>query len=150
MSDSRKSPSVTFSIGYNDYQLDVASSEQNRIGLDTSGLDFGFLMKYPTTFTRAWLLSSEILPRLNVSERATGVSASSGDNPSAYAVKIGFGQEFMLDKDYQVFWELTERYDKAVYMGTANTVDPTTGETPSGVDVSTSTTTLSIGFTWGG
>ncbi len=150
MSDSRNSPSVTFSIGYNDYQLNVAKSELNRIGLVTSGLDFGFLMKYPTTFTRAWLLSSEILPRLTVSEQPTGLSISSGNSPSAYAVKLGFGQEFMLNKDYQVFWELTERYDKAVYMGSANTVDPATGETPSGVDVSTSTTTLNIGFTWGG
>lgn len=150
MSDSRKSPSLTFSLGYNDYQLNVAKTDPNRIGIEMSGIDLGILMKYPVTATRAWILSSDILPRLNISEHTTGVSVSSGSSPSAYAVKFGFGQEFMLDRSYEVFWKLTERYDKSIYTGTASAMDPVTGTTPSGVDVSTSTTIFSVGFTWGG
>ncbi len=148
-SPSRRSPSVTFSLAYNQYNLNVPSADKNRIDLNTSGPDFGFLLKYPTSVSQAWLLSSDIMPSLTESEHTTGISVSSGDSPSAYAVKIGFGKEFMLSRGEQVFWKLSERYDKVIYLGTASQADPASGGTPSGVDVSTSTTIFEVGITWG-
>lgn len=146
---SKKSPSLTFGLGYNEYRMTVAQNEANRIRLLESGLDLSLRFAAPTSSTHAWELGSEIIPKMTVSEQTTGTTAHSGTSPTSYALKFTLGEDFNLDRNNRVFWRLSHRIEKSVYSGSASVVDPSTGTTPSGVSVTTGVTMFELGYSWG-
>jgi hypothetical protein len=146
---SRRSPSVNFGLKYSEYQMIVPRAETNRIRLKTSGVALSVQANVPKSNTVAWFFSSELIPKLKVSELKTSLDLKSGSNDTSYAVKFGFGQEYSIDRSHQVYWRLSHRIDKSVYEGTASQNDPITGAAPEGVTVTTGTSLFELGYTWG-
>ena len=127
----------------------VAQNEQNRIRLQEYGLDLSLRLAVPTGPSHAWAVSSEIIPKMKVTEQPTTSSAQSGGGPTAYALKFSIGEDFNLDRNNRVFWRLSHRAEKSIYTGNATAVDPATGATPAGVSVTTGATLLELGYSWG-
>jgi hypothetical protein len=147
---SRRSPSVIFGLGYNEYQMTVPQNSTYRIRLQETGLALSLKLSAPTSNTHAWTMGSEIIPRLAVKEKTTAASATSGDSPTSYAVKFSFGEDFNLDRKNRVYWRLSHRIEKEVYTGTATVDDPITSSKPSGVSVNSGATFFEFGYSWGG
>lgn len=148
-SASRKSPSYTAGIGYDDYQMILPRTETERVRLSTKGLVLSLAARLPTSVNTARLFSIELMPKLNTKEESTQVTFKSGELDSAHGVRIGIGSEYIIDRKQQFYWQLYHRVDKHIYEGASSANDPITGSILSGVSVTTGTTQFQFGFSWG-
>lgn len=146
---SRKASSLLFGVDYADYQMIVPKAESHRAQINATGLAFSVLAKLPQTSARQWFFGAQLLPKIKIQEEKTALELKSGESSTAYGVRFQIGQEFIVDRQNQIFWRLSHRVDKTVYEGSANQSDPITGSTPSGVSVTSGMTLLEIGYTWG-
>ena len=146
---SRKANNLNLLLQYTEYKLIVPKAESNRSSLTSSGISLGIGLRAPTSVVTAWTVGAELLPKLKVKEESGATPISTGSNPVSYAAKFYFGQEYSIDRRNQIFWRFSHRFDKTIYEGTTDPVDPITGGARSGVEVKTGISLFELGYTWG-
>lgn len=148
---SRKASALVVGLDYEEYSLKVPGSDQDRIGVKSTGVKISFeaLMPSSTNPQFAWILSTEILPRLNHKELSSDITVQSGGKDKSNAVGVGVGGQYTFNRNNQIFYKLSYRLEKNLFDGAADTVDPKTGMTPEGVSVNNSTSIFEIGYRWG-
>src|SRR5690606_3021612 len=141
---SRRAPSLLLGAGYSEYQFIIPKQETERIRLKTTGPKITIATRWPTTNYTAWLWGAALLPKIIVKEQATAASVKSGTGETSYGMEFHLGREYVLDRQQNLNWKITHRFEKTVYEGQADTNDPRTGAAPSGVDVTSGTTIFSV------
>jgi hypothetical protein len=146
---SRRSNSVQFGIHISEYKFSVPGDELKRVNLRGNGVGLHAKARIPIAPSYAWTFGGKLIPRVQQSETATGIDLSSGDKSESSRVDLGLGGEFKFSRQNQLTWEISGSYQKSVYGGAANRVDPLTGITPQGVSVENTFTFLTLGYRWG-
>lgn len=146
---SRKASHLKWGLDYHDVNAKISKEATTLIGRKTSGLSLTMEAVIPQTATYAHTLQVDIRPRQKHSEQATAVDTKSGTKAETNAVGIAIGGEWTLDRRHQIYWKGRYGVERNLFKGTAAGVDPTTGQTPSGVSVTDSLLMFHFGFKWG-
>ena len=149
MSSVRNSPSLTLGVDYEDYQFQVDADAQIRNRLETSGVDLSLLAEIPNSSHYSWEVGINFLPKAKHQETLTTAGVQSGDSPNADVIAVGIGGRMYIDSSNQMFWKISERFEKDQFMGTTSKPDPTSNQTLTNVSVTNSFTIIQIGYTWG-
>lgn len=145
----RKSMSFTLGLKYSEYQMIIPKNETDRARLKSSGIGMSLEVKRPKDASTVWVLGADLLPKLKVKEGGTEAEIESGLSVTSYGVKFTVGQEFRLNRQNQIYWNLSHRFDKSVYQGIASPADPISGTNPVGVTVDLGMTMFGVGYSWG-
>ncbi|MCB0361647.1 MAG: hypothetical protein KDD35_02950, partial [Bdellovibrionales bacterium] len=145
----RRSSHLIIGVDFNESRLNVPANAPDRIRVRTSGAAISLGLQKPTSPNHSWEVGVKLLPRQDQNEGKTGIAISSGAKQQTYSIGFWLGSRFLLDRKNQYFWQLSHYFDKSLYDGQANKVDPSTGLQPSGVQVSNGTSMFRMGYTWG-
>jgi hypothetical protein len=146
---SRKSNSVEFSLLYSDDKMTVPSDNTARGGIHSSGLGLGALARIPTSAHYAWTFGAKFFPRLQHSETSSGLDLNSGTDPESVRFGLDLGGELKFSREGQLIWSLGASTEKNLFKDSAAVADPETGTTPTGVSVTDTMVTFSLGYRWG-
>ena len=146
---SRRSPSINFGIDFSEYQLHIPSDAVLRTNIRTKGVRVSLEATFPHSNTSAWLLGFELQPRQTHEENKAATLIRSGTDNKTDTVGLWIGKQFTFNRKNQIFWKVTHRAEKNLFDGTTNVNDALTGSTIDNVSVTTGTTFLQLGFTWG-
>jgi len=146
---SRRANSLNYGLMYSQYKLNVSASEPTRPGLLTSGLGLYLNLRIPTAPSYAWTFGGDISPSLSHSETSTALNLQSGSSVQASRLGFALGGEFKLSRENQLIWSLGVKVEKDQFSGTSNLSDPSTGLTPTGVNVTNTWTYFNLGYRWG-
>ncbi len=140
---------LIFALDFSEYQMKIESSAQSRVGVKSSGVRLGVESLLPTSSAHQWNLGVHIIPRLDHKHVQTGISAQSGSNQESTGFGVSLGSRFVFSRKSQVFWRLSHEIEKNLFDGQSSVNDARTGNPVTGVEVTNSFTTFSIGYTWG-
>ncbi len=143
-----KNASAVFGLGFTDYQILVPKEETERVGIKSKGLSINLDLRVPKNKS-TWVYSWTFLPDIEVSEITTGIKVKGGKSLESYGIKFSIGNEIRVDEFNQIYWRLSHRYDKTIYDGTANQVDPRNGQTPTDVSFDRGISMFEFGYIWG-
>ncbi|MCB0420688.1 MAG: hypothetical protein KDD61_06815 [Bdellovibrionales bacterium] len=145
----KSSPILNYEILFRDYALKIPSDSTQRVNLNSSGIVLSVERKGEMENGRRNFLGFEISPKLNHLESAAAVDIQSGNDSETNGVGFWIGQEFQFSRKQVVFWKLKHAVEKNLFGGQANTADPETTISPSGVVVNQSRTFFQIGIKFG-
>ena len=145
----KKSKSLTFGIGYDEYNFEVPADALQRYNTSSKGVHLRLEAALPDSSYTKWVWGVELMPSLKHEEEGTAVDVQSGTDNDASSVGIWFGKRFYFNRRNQAYWKVYHRAEKVLFDGEADTVDPIDGSLPEGVNVTTGTTMFQLGFTWG-
>jgi hypothetical protein len=138
-----------YGLKYSDYTFQAPLDSQYRSRLKTSGIGIYLKMIGAKNETRSNVFEVEIYPQTKHKEVQTTITLNSGDKVETNAIALGFGQLYKVHDRSHFFWNFRTSFEKNNFSGTANTVDPKTSQTPSGVTVTNQTYLLEFGYQWG-
>lgn len=138
-----------YGLKYSDYQFQAPLDSQFRSRLKTSGIGVYFKMVGAKKQEHSNILEVEIYPQTKHKEVQTSITLNSGDKVETNAIALGFGQLYSIYDRNHFFWNLRASFEKSNFSGAANTADPKTSQTPSGVTVTNQTYLLEFGYQWG-
>ena len=144
----RKAPWINYGIDWQDQKISTSGDLNQRMSVETYGVNLSVDATIPSSLNYANQFYFSFIPR-PVEFETQPQNIVSGTSPEVYAVQLGFGGLYQLDRYHQLFWRLQNRYQKSIYKGSANSPDPVTGTTPSRVSVTESTTFLYFGIQFG-
>ncbi len=145
----RKSPSVLFGLVYSEYKLSVPSDDTSRIQTKSAGLGLHLSARLPLTKIYAHNVGIQVIPRVQNTELSTGISASSGNDPTSMKFTVDTGGEIKFKRQSQMTWKLSYSLENNKFDGQADKLDPKTNIKPQGVSVENSFVLFSIGYLWG-
>ncbi len=145
----RKSPSITFGLVYSEYKLSVPSDDTSRIQTKSAGLGLHLSTRLPLTRIYAQSFGLQAIPRVQNTELSTGISASSGNDPTSMKFSIDTGGEIKFKRQSLMTWKLLYSLENNKFDGQADKIDPKSNIKPQGVSVENSFVLFSIGYTWG-
>ncbi len=140
---------LIYGLKYSDYQFLAPLDSQYRSRLKTSGVGLYLKVVSPKRHSRARFFEVEIYPQTKHKEVQTGITLNSGDKVETNSISLGFGQMFKIVEQSHFFWSIKAGFEKSNFTGAANTADPKTTQTPSGVTVTNQTYLLEFGYQWG-
>lgn len=146
---SRKAPSVEYGIHFLDYKMAVPGDSTDRVKLHSSGIGFHLSARLPSTPHYSWIFGGKLVPRLNHSEKDTGISLRSGTGVESSRVEVNVGGEIKMSRKNQIIWGVSGAYEKQQFTGAASDADPATSQIPVGVSVNNSFILFSFGYRWG-
>lgn len=146
---SRKAAHLNWGIDYHDEINKINKEATTIVGRKSQGLSVSLEAVIPSSVGYAHTLQFDIRPRLKHTEMSTSIDAKSGTKAETNAIGIGMGGEWTLDRRNQVFWKGQYSVERNLYKGSANMVDPSTGQTPDGVSTTNSLMMFYLGFKWG-
>ncbi len=138
-----------YGLKYSDYQFQAPLDSQFRSRLKTSGVGIYLKMVGAKNQERSNIFEVEIYPQTKHKEVQTNITLNSGNKVETNAITLGFGQLYNIYERNHFFWNLRASFEKNNFSGAANTVDPKTSQTPSGVTVTNQTYLLEFGYQWG-
>lgn len=144
----RKAPWMTYGIDWQDQKINTTGDLNERMSIETYGVNLSVQATIPSSLNYANQFYFSLIPRPAEFETQSQ-NISSGNSPEVYALQLGIGGLYQLDRYHQIFWRVQNRYQKSIYKGTASNPDPVTGLTPSRVTVTESTTMLYFGLQFG-
>ncbi|MDC0980307.1 hypothetical protein OAQ84_01085, partial [Bdellovibrionales bacterium] len=144
-----ESPIFKYGLGFRDHSLKIPSDSTERVNLNSSGLVFSVERQGEKREGRRRLWGVEIMPKANHFESYASVDIQSGSGNETNLVGLWVGEEYEFTRKQKVFWRLKQTFEKNLFGGSANTVDPETGSAPSGVIVNQSQTFLQLGISFG-
>lgn len=145
---SYKAPSLTFGLGFNEYQMKTKADSNTRIGVKTSGLKLSVESMIPVSRGIAWTMGLELMPRASHQENRSQIEPKSGKHSETNVVGLSLGRKYTFDRSQVLFWKLQHHFEKNAFKDTATMADPQ-GNQPSNVSVTHTKTFLTFGFTWG-
>lgn len=140
---------IIYGLKYSDYQFLAPLDSQYRSRLKTSGIGLYMRMVGAKRNSYANVFEVEIYPQTKHKEVQTSITLNSGDKVETNSLAIGVGQVFDIVEQSHFFWNLRASFEKSNFTGTANTADPHTSQTPTGVTVTNQTYLLEFGYQWG-
>lgn len=140
---------MIYGLKYSDYQFLAPLDSQYRSRLKTSGVGLYLRMISAKKNNRANVFEVEIFPQTKHKEVQTGITLNSGDKVETNSIAVGVGQLFKIVEQNHFFWNLKASFEKSNFTGNANTADPKTSQTPTGVTVTNQTYLLEFGYQWG-
>ncbi len=146
---SRHSNYVTLGVDFSETKTNVPPNATDRIRTKTSGVKLSLEIGIPRDPEFAWQFGGWITPRAEHSEGATAISVKSGTKDETTVVGISVGGLHTMSRRSQIFWNFAHSVERTLFKGAANTADPNTGSSPSGVSVTTGTSIFSLGYRWG-
>ncbi|MBX2987990.1 MAG: hypothetical protein KF802_08830 [Bdellovibrionaceae bacterium] len=146
---SRVSPSFEFSLLYMDRSFNVATDSTSHARLRTSGVGIGAKVVLPSSADHAWVLGGKIAPRLKHQEMKAAVDLKSGEQGENVLVGVEAGGEWRFGRGSQFVYGLELNSERNLFTGAASPVDPTNGQTPSNVTVTSTLLNFSLGYRWG-
>lgn len=146
---SRKSNSLESQLLYNESKLNVPFDSTSRGRIKTSGFGIGLLARLPVSASYAWTLGGNFFPKMQHNETETALVLHSGTSTEALKIGFDFGGEFKFDRGNQLIWQMGYSYEKNLFSGAASLSDPLTGQTPSNVNVNSTSVFLNLGYRWG-
>lgn len=144
----RKAPSLTWGIGYYEQSMHIPADTSDRVSTDTTGLTVSLEARLPKSLAYSHILGVELRPRSTQKEKSAD-DVKSGDKVETGGLSVWVGGSYLLDRQNQIFWRLTENIEHDAFTGDASAADPATGTTPNGVTVTNSMTIFSLGYRWG-
>lgn len=145
----RKSPSITFGLVYSEYKLSVPSDDTSRIQTKSAGLGLHLSTRLPLTKIYAHTFGLQAIPRVQNTELSTGISASSGTDPTSMKFSVDTGGEIKFKRQSLMTWKFSYTLENNKFDGQAERLDPKTNSKPQGVSVENSFVLFSIGYAWG-
>ena len=149
ISSQRNAASVTIGADYEDYQFQVGSDSQIRNSLETSGVNLSLFSEIPQSSRYSWELGIEFMPKAKHAETLTSANVQSGNSPDADMIGINIGGRIYIDSSNQMFWKISERFEKDQFAGDSSKPDPATNSSQTNVSVTNTFTMIQIGYTWG-
>ncbi len=148
-SNKRNANSLVLGLDYEDYQFQVDSDAHIRNRLETSGVKLSLLSEIPQSTKYSWELGVSFMPKAKHQETPTTANLQSGDSPESDLVSLSLGGRIYIDSSNQMFWKVSEIFEKNQYLGTTSKADPATSQSLSNVSVANTFTLIQIGYTWG-
>lgn len=138
-----ESSSLVLAVEAVESQFAVSSDAQRRLKTKSSGLrlrldgDFG-----------DWAGAVSLAPKLSHEESAAASAFQSGSGVESYAAGAALERRWLFDTHHQLFVRLQHSVERNLFSGTATRVDPTSGQSPTGVGVTVGTTLIQFGYHW--
>jgi hypothetical protein len=148
-SDSTLAPTLTFGGDWESDQMKVPAHSLLRQHLRTDGVVISGGVEVPSSAHYAWTTELSIMPLADQTERSGTINISSGTHSDSSIFGLAVGGRYAFDHTNSIYWKLTGRYQKDIYDGRATPSDPLTGQTLSGVTVTTKSLLLELGFSFG-
>jgi hypothetical protein len=148
-SSSPTAPGLTFGIDYSDYQRRLPADDLFRNKISTSGLLLSAETRLPTSESVAWLAKLEYMPVASHREEPLGREVRSGTSPQTFQAAVSLGPEFKLNRGNRLFLRGRALYERNSFTGSANTVNPGSGDVPENVSVSNTFLFMEMGYAWG-
>lgn len=145
---SRRAPSLTFGLGYTEYEMEPHADATSRYAIKSSGVKLSLESSIATSRGTAWLMGLEIMPRLTMKETSSQITARSGRHAQTNALGVSLGRRYVFDRSNVLFWKLQHTFEKSSYKDQATEPDPL-GVQPTNVSVTNTRSMLIFGFTWG-
>lgn len=145
---SHRAPSLSFGLGFDEYQMKAKADSTTRYGIKTSGIKLSLESMIPVTRGTAWTMGLELMPRASHSENRTQLSAKSGKHSETNVIGFSLGKKYTFDRSSVMFWKFQHHFEKNSFKDTSTQADPK-GNQPSDVSVTHSKTFFIFGFTWG-
>lgn len=145
---SYRAPSLTFGLGFDEYQMKTKPDSTSRIGVKTSGLKLSVETMVPVSRGIAWTMGLELMPRATHQENRSQIEPKSGKHSETNVVGLSLGRKYTFDRSNVLFWKVQHHFEKNAFKDTATVVDPQDNQ-PSNVSVTHTKTFLTFGFTWG-
>jgi hypothetical protein len=146
---SRKAAQLSWGFDYHDRHDKISRDATDLVGSKASGLSLVLEGVVPSSVIYAHTFELGILPHMHHSEQSTGINVRSGDKSETNALSLSLGGTWTLDRTNQIFWRGQYSVERDLFEGSADTVDPHSGQTPSGVSVTESLMIFYFGFRWG-
>lgn len=106
----RKSPSVQYTVGYDEWNHAVNASSTERFTTKSSGLWVGLKINIPTSPIFAWNYFGQFAPRLTHSENGNSTNSSSGSHKESFRMEVGMGGEYSLGIGRSVVFDVRTSY----------------------------------------
>lgn len=148
-SEKPKSSALILGIDWSEYRFTPSPSSQVRQRLLTSGAQIKAGIEFPTSKSYMWTADVSLLPKARHLELDTRATVRSGSSNETNTFGASLGGVIRIDSGNAYFWRFSHKIEKNVFDGMANSVDPISGITPTGVSVTNSSTLFEIGCTWG-
>lgn len=145
---SQKAPSLTFGLGFSEYQMKAKPDSTTRIGVKTAGVKLSVEAAIPVSRGRAWTMGLGLIPRANHKELRTQITPSSGPHDESNVIELSLGRRYTFDRSQVLFWKLQHSFEKNAFKGQASQADPYSNQ-PENVSVTNSRSLFIFGFTWG-
>lgn len=141
--------SMTIGIDFFDYLKKVPVDDSNHAKLATTGVLLSAEARMPANDVLAWLVKLDYMPVANHRELSTDANIRSGLKSETFRMGLSVGTEFKLNRQNRLFFKVKDIYERNVFSGTANTIDPRNGQLPENVAVTNNFIILEVGYTWG-
>jgi hypothetical protein len=146
---SRRANNIQYGAIFSQYKFDMLDSAASRISLSTSGFGVYLNSRIPVAPSYAWTFGFEVFPSLSHSEISTALALNSGLANTTSRVGVSVGGELKFNRSSQIIWTLGVKMERNQFTGNANMVDPGTGTTPNGVEITNTWSYLNLGYRWG-
>ena len=124
-------------------QFAVSSDAQRRLKTKSAG----FRLRLEGDFGD-WAGAVSLAPKLSHEESAAATAFQSGSGVESYAAGVVLERRWLFDAHNQLFVRLQHSVERNLFSGTATRVDPTSGQSPTGVGVTVGTTLIQFGYHW--
>jgi hypothetical protein len=142
-------PSLSFGVDLHEYQMRVASDDDHRLKLRTTGVRVSLEAKIPSSQRYSSTYQFDIQPWAVHSESTIGTATLSGQQNSTFGFGLGLGGEYKLERTSRLFWKATYELQRSLYTGSASGPDAISGDTLSNVPVSNGFILFEFGYIWG-
>lgn len=137
------SSSLVLAVEAVESQFAVSSDAQRRLKTKSSG----FRLRLEGDFGD-WAGAVSLAPKLSHEESAAASAFQSGSGVESYAAGVALERRWLFDTHHQLFVRLQHSVERNLFSGTATRVDPTSGQSPTGVGVTVGTTLIQFGYHW--
>lgn len=144
-----ESKSLEVALLYSENKFLPSLDNQARARLKSQGIGLSMKMRLPSSAEYAWVIGGSVFPRLQHVETQPMVDVGAGANDENIRLGIEFGGEWILNRANQITWNLGATTERNIFVGSANRVDASTGQTPANVSVTNSMYMFSLGYRWG-
>ena len=145
----KKAKSILFAVDYFEYQFDVATTAEERMGLTSRGMSLEFEVDIPVKQSQSWQLGITIQPDLSHNEIISDRNIKSGKSNSSNSLGLHYGRKITFNRKNEFYWRLSHRMETNRFSGNTRVEDPLRDEVLRGISVQNSTSQFSLGFTWG-
>lgn len=141
---------AVFGIEMVDSQFKVASETVSKVKTKSSGIRLSVESEFANMHgDKSWRAGFSVTPKIEHEESTAAAYARSGTGVSAYAVGASLEHRWIFDRSNAFHIRLEHTIERDLFTGPAAASDPLTGATPNGVAVTTGTTLIQFGYSWG-